>query len=278
MQKSPQKKTPVLRHIWYPSFLEEARRHQGPTWLRYGVLGAWFAMLVLNAFSSALLPRTIQEVSQTRAPLYLDPAPYAFSIWGLIFLGLGAYAAYQWIPIHPRGARLAETRAPMLVSMACGALWPVAIAYEQMPLAMGLVIGMLAGAAFAYRRFQGEQAKGVAQRLCVSWPLGLYLGWLSIATVLSVTGVMTDEMGVRSFLLPPVAWAALAILAMGGLGAAMGFLNRDWAFDAALVWGLVAIAGEQRTPPIGWAVVFAVGLVVFALIAGSKRVRPSTFP
>ncbi|MNY37295.1 hypothetical protein D3C86_1718480 [compost metagenome] len=109
-------------------------------------------------------------------------------------------------------------------------------------------------------------------------PFGLYLGWLSLATALSAASVMANELGMRAVLVPPVAWAAIAILALGGLGAALGYLRRDWAFDAALAWGLVAIAGEQRTPPIGWAVVFAIGLMVFALIASSKRTRSFHLP
>lgn len=274
MQKSPEKKAPTLRHTWIPSFIVESRRHQGPPWLRYGVLIAWLAMVLLNVFSFALLPKTIQEVSQARTPLYLDPAPYAFSIWGLLFAALGAYAVYQWLPFHARSEYLAETRAPMLASFVCGALWPVAVGFERMPLAFALIVGMLAGGIIAYRRYHTEAAQGMAERLCVNLPFGLYLGWLSLATAISAAGVLADDLGFRAFLVPPVAWAACAILALGVLGAAVGYVKRDWAFDAALAWGLIAVAGQQRTPPIGWAVVFAVGLMVFGLIAGSRRNLP----
>ncbi|MBO9539015.1 tryptophan-rich sensory protein [bacterium] len=274
MQKAPQTKAPTLRHTWLSRYIEEGKRYQGPAWLRYGVLGAWLVMTLLNVFSFALLPMTVQQVSQLRTPLYLDPAPYAFSIWGLLFAALGAYAVYQWLPFHPRGALLAETRVPMLVSFVCGILWPVAVGFVQMPLALLLIVGMLASAAVAYQRFKPEAAHGMPQRLCVSWPLGLYLGWLSLATVVSLAGVLTDDLGLRSVLLSSVAWSAIAILGLGGLGAVLGYRKRDWAFNAALGWGLIAIAGEQRTPPIGWAVVFAIALMAFGLIAGSRRRTP----
>ncbi|MNX90976.1 hypothetical protein D3C86_1230440 [compost metagenome] len=162
----------------------------------------------------------------------------------------------------------------MLVSLVCGALWPVAVGFVQMPLAFVLILGMLASAAVAYQRFRPEAAHGLPQQVCVSWPLGVYLGWLSLASVVSLAGVLTDDLGLQSVLLSPIAWSAIALLALGGVGAVMGYRKRDWAFNAALGWGLVAVAGEQRTPAIGWAVVFAIALMAFGLIAGSRRRTP----
>src|SRR5262245_55981834 len=65
----------------------------------------WIAFLatVLNLAFNALAPHlplgkgSILEITQ-RHPTLFSPAPYAFSIWGLIYLATLAYAIYQLRP------------------------------------------------------------------------------------------------------------------------------------------------------------------------------------
>ena len=65
------------------------------------VLIAVIATIVVNGLANAL-PINGQgtgEISD-RFDVYFVPAGYVFSIWGLIYVGLVAYAVYQATPAH----------------------------------------------------------------------------------------------------------------------------------------------------------------------------------
>ena len=57
------------------------------------------AMIAVNAMASAIPinGQTTGEISD-RFEVFFVPAGYVFSIWGLIYLGLMAYAVYQALP------------------------------------------------------------------------------------------------------------------------------------------------------------------------------------
>ena len=236
---------------------------------------AWAGYAGLNTFSALLLPRSISQEAARQAPLLIDPAGYAFSIWFPIFVGQGAYAIYQATPAGRRNPRVAAARGPMLASFAFGALWPVAVAFQRLDVANVILFGMLGTGIVAYRRLRpaGAPAADREESLAARVPTSAYVGWLTIAGLVSATGVAVNQFGARPLLLPAVAWAALGIGAAGAAAAAVGYAKRDSVYAAAIAWGLVAIAVEQQPPAIPAAVAGAVVLAAAGVVAGLRRRR-----
>ena len=68
---------------------------------------AVLATIVVNALAN-ILPFNGQETGaiSDRFAIYFVPAGYVFSIWGLIYLGLIAYAIFQALPAQRENPRL----------------------------------------------------------------------------------------------------------------------------------------------------------------------------
>ncbi|MBM2577372.1 tryptophan-rich sensory protein [Jannaschia sp. Os4] len=194
----------------------------------------------------------------------MQPAGWAFAIWGPIYVWLVASAAWGVWRRRDDPAWDA-TRAPLIVSLGAGVPWlAVASAPGQWaPLAAtGLILVMLWGAVRA------TLAAPRTERLQLRGALGLYAGWLTAASAVSV-GLLGAGYGL---LLPPAGWA----LVVAGLATAVavGVLLRRGVgtYAAAVAWALVAVGARNDWSGPGLAAL-ACALVVMA-VWGWARTRP----
>lgn len=123
------------------------------------------------------------------------------------------------------------TRLPLIVSLTVGTFWlPVAVVSPLWSTVMICV--MLGGALVAlYRSPKHNSGFG-------AWPIGLYAGWLSAASCVSVSVVLTGY-GVLTETLSTILFLALAI-AIGF--AVQWMLKRAPTYGIAVVWALIAVA------------------------------------
>lgn len=196
-------------------------------------------------------------VPQVDAPV--QPAGYAFAIWGLIYLWLIAGTGFGLVA---RGAApdWRAGRVPLLASLGVGSFW-IAVAQVSVIWATLLIWVMLATALAALRR------AGHADRWLQREPIGAYAGWLTAASCVSV-GLVLAGYGVTSGTVAACIGLALAL----GIAAAMQRARPDCvAYSAAVVWALIGVILSNLAPPnpavLGLAAVGAVFLATAALRA-----------
>src|SRR3989304_4501303 len=160
------------------------------------------APITVNALAN-ILPfngQTTGEISD-RFPIRFVPAGYAFSIWGLIYLGLLGLALFQALP-------------PPIFAMAV------------------LLLALIA----LYRRLRAANQPGAGFHWCVQLPFSIYLGWISVATIANAAQLLTflnwDAWG-----LSPEVWAAIMLAPAATLGLAVLRREGGWAYALVLVWG-----------------------------------------
>lgn len=162
-----------------------------------------------------------------------QPAGWAFSIWGPIYLAL-IFAAV--IGLMRGGGDWERAAKPLAVSLAVGVFWVAAANRAPLPATIMTVV-MWAFAILAWLR-RGEP---LWQRL----PLGLYAGWLTAASGVAISAVLTGY-----GILPAQAAAILMLLVV--LIVALIITTRrqsDWTFAPALIWALFGVIAANLTPP-----------------------------
>lgn len=196
---------------------------------------------------------------QADAPL--EPAGWAFSIWGVIYLWLVASAVFGLLR-RPGDPGWDAARGPLIISLAVGVPW-LWVA-ERSPLAAtAMIVVMLAGAVAALLR------AGPADRWLLAAPLGLYAGWLTAATGVSLAATLAGY-GLTGP--APAAWIGLA----AALGAAALVLSRTPApeYAVAVAWALLAvILNDADAPAVLWA--SGAGIALVAALAGRAALRPA---
>jgi hypothetical protein len=209
------------------------------------------AAIVGNIFTNYVSQRfpfngqTNAQVSY-KYPTPLTPAGYAFSIWGLIFMSLLAYAVWQLLPAQRRNPLPDAVARPLVWANLLTGLWLVVFAYELLVPSMLTMLGILACLAVVYGR-----ARQFVRRTESPWyssiPFGLYLGWISVATVVNVTLVLgttwqpDEEVSLQ-----------LAIVLVGiTAGLALNVTRRfaELAYPTTVAWGLLGIYVARRSDP-----------------------------
>lgn len=173
-----------------------------------------------------------------------QPAGYAFSIWLPIYLALiaaGAWGMYR----HPDSPAWDRVSLPLAVSLAIGVFW-VQVAHLSPLWATAMIIPMMVLALFALARCN-EPWQLV--------PVGLYAGWLTAASAVAVSVVLTGY-GWMS----PVPAAVLLLVAAVALAAWMVWAVRGtWPYRAAFIWALLGVMVANVSP-------LNVGVLLLALI------------
>jgi len=193
----------------------------------------------------------------------VQPAGYAFGIWGLIYL---------WLVVHAGFGLFARADArdwdagrwPLAASMVLGAPW-IAVANASAVWATVLIWGMWAGAVAALWRAP-RRDRWLAQA-----PLGIYAGWLTAAASVSV-GLMLGGYGVTG----ETAAAIIALVLALALGAAVQTgLGRAPEYGLTLVWALVAVVVANFGSVWPVAALAAAGALAMAAAALRAGLRPA---
>ena len=232
---------------------------------RWLVLLAVVANIGISYYSSVypLNGQTMRQVS-AKYPTLLTPAGYAFSIWGLIFLGQLGYAGWQLLPAQ-RTHVLPEVLArPLVVAHLTTAAWVVLFAYEQIFPSIGVMLLILGSLIMVYGRGR-RRVLATAAPAWTSWAASLYLGWISVAAVINIT------IGVQQLWHPAMGLAVTVSLAMifiiVVIALIMSRTNGEFGFALVVAWALVAlwVAKLREVPELGWA---ALAGAVVAAVAG----------
>lgn len=200
----------------------------------------------------------------------LRAAGYAFSIWGLIYLGLAAYALHQ-LTSAAETPTLAALAWPSAVAICgCGA-WILASAFNAQWLSVAIIVisaaSLIAGLVRA-----ADEAPAFRDRLLIVWPLSLLAGWLTIASAINIITVLTAQ----GLIAPNLTWAVLGVAAVALVGGAVGWRLRSAIYLAPIVWGLAAVgvAEQADKPTVAWfAASAALALAIEATVILGRRGR-----
>ena len=184
----------------------------------------------------------------------VQPAGYAFSLWGLIYAALVVHGAFGlWK--RAQDPAWDAPRIPLAIAAVLGTVWmPIA---HASPLWGTLTIWPMAGAALAAFAL----ADPARDRWLLSAPIALLAGWLSAASAVA-TGVFLGGNGV----LAPVP-AALAMLVLVLLIAIpMQRLRRGMpVYGLAVIWALAGIVVVNLSEMPVVAIAAALGIIAMAV-------------
>lgn len=226
--------------------------------------------LVVNGLANALPlnGKTTGEISD-RFEVFFVPAGYVFSIWGLIYIALIAFAIYQALPAQRENPRLRRIGYWFALSCAANLVWLFLWHYEVFVWTIIVMLALLLSLIVIYLRLDiGRQRVSRVEKWCVNIPFSLYLGWISVATIANAADVL-DFLNWNGWGITPQVWAVIMLVVGLMLAAAMSFLRGDIAYQLVLVWAFIGIALKQAdTPMVANSAWVVSGLVVLVLILG----------
>lgn len=196
----------------------------------------------------------------------LRAASYAFSVWGLIYAWLAAYAIWQATPGQRDNPRLAKLAWPAVAANVGIGAW-IWLASANVRWATVVVIlasaGVLAAGLLAARP---RLATDKRERLLAWQPLAMLAGWLTIASALNVLDVATSA----GLLNPSAGRGAGLAGVVAVLALTLAFIDRARliAYPLVVAWGLVAVWIAERSDHVLAAWAALASAVLLMAVAG----------
>ncbi len=242
------------------------------------VILAVAATLVVNTLANVLPLNGLNtgQISDS-FKVFFVPAGYVFSIWGLIYLALIAYAIFQALPSQRENLRLQKISGWFLLSSLANIAWIFLWHFQQFPFTLLAMLTLLVSLLVIYLRLgTGTSLKvTAAEKWMMRVPFSLYLGWITVATIANVTDVLY-YLNWNGWGIAPQVWSVIMLAVAVVVAALMAFLKRDAVYLAVLVWAFVGIAVKfQGTSLVYLSALISAGLVA-ALMVYSMLTQPRT--
>ncbi|WP_166996520.1 TspO/MBR family protein [Paramicrobacterium fandaimingii] len=245
------------------------------------VLAIVGAMIGSGAFGGTPIQKAAGGALSSDATL-IAPAGSAFSIWSVIYAGLLCYAVWQALPRE--ATRLVHRRVGYAValSMILNAAWIGVVQGGMLTLSVIVIAALLVVLGWIFRQLQiiARGHVSVKEAVILDGTMGLYLGWVTIATAANVAALLV-AVGFTGWGISPDIWGTAVVVVAAVIGVSTAVAGRGrLAPAAALIWGLVWLAVARLTGEpasftvgiagIGAAVVIAVAVIAARLVAGAR--------
>jgi benzodiazapine receptor len=218
------------------------------------------------AITLPLNNRTTQAISDTY-PILFTPANYVFSIWGIIYIGLIAFSLFQLFAKSHHGEVGNRVRVAFILSNLANGLWIVWWHYDQLILSAVTMLVLLGSLIYLYSQLPAWKTKQhPLYRLCITLPISIYLGWISVATIANIS-VLLYALGWDGLRISGDYWAGFLCLIAADLAVNFLWVRRDYPFAAVIVWALIGILVKQGSAqPLAILATVSLALVLFMTV------------
>jgi benzodiazapine receptor len=240
-------------------------------------------MLVVNILANALPINNITTGAVSDGiPSLFTPAGYVFSIWGVIYLALIGFGIYQALPKQKDNPRLERIGLWFFISSLFNSAWIFAWHYRQFALSVILMLGLLVSLLMTYLRAgivkqsnmknsNISRAARVAEYVFIDLPFGIYLGWISVATIANISSLLV-VLGWGGFGLSAVTWTIIMLVVGALLGILMILLRHEVAYALVIIWAFMGIfVSRTDQPAIQNTALVTAALVTLVLLVSRLR-------
>jgi hypothetical protein len=224
----------------------------------------------VNPFRDGAQPLRAQQPSQ------LEPAGYAFSIWGPIYLLAIAYGIWQLTRAGRSDAATARI-APLATALyLSSSIWLCAAKYGPLWLTPVILAIMAMCAAWSLCLSVAGTPRAGAAWWCGVLPFAVYAGWTLCATFVNIAEVAPGY-GFDRFGLSAAGYALLSLGVVTALAGVLLWLTKaSLPLAATILWALAAIAVAAATRGHDARVIVGALVAGAAVIALSSAIRLSS--
>ncbi len=244
-----------------------------------------FLLMVLFNFLANWLPlngKTTGELSDNYPNLFVPSGP-TFSIWGVIYLFLLIFTIYQARTLFTSQSSVVNAVVHhlgiwYLASSILNTLWIIAWHYELLPVSVAIMWLLLLSLILAnFGVSNSESYLSAGQKFLTKATFGIYLGWISVATIANMTAWLTAIQWSSG--LEEDTWAVIMILIgtmltlYGASRLSNGYLT------LAVVWAFVGIIFKRTAEnPMYFSITYVAGgcallLFIYSLVLIRKDMK-----
>lgn len=185
--------------------------------------------------------KTLATLSDKYSTL-INPASYAFSIWGFIYLGLIGFAIYQVLP-SKRKIKVIDNIAPALwLNLLANGAWLAFFHYELIWSSLIAMLTVLATLIYINLTIHANRS---ALPNWIRWTFQVYFGWVAVATTVNFSSCFDTLNGSQMLGFNDRFWYFTILIFVTIITFFTIQKIRAFWFSISMVWAFVAIALNQ---------------------------------
>ncbi|QKJ20895.1 tryptophan-rich sensory protein [Microbacterium hominis] len=204
----------------------------------------------------------------------IAPGTGAFRIWSVIYTGMLAYAIWQALPGQRHDERQRRIGWWVLASLVLNAVWIGVVQADLLYLSLPVIVALLAVLCYLFVLLRRSTPKNRIEAVVADGAIGLYLGWVIIATAANATAILVAA-GFDGFGLPAEVWSVIVLAVAAVIGVALALWGGGRIAPAtSLSWGIAWVAVARITDEPASTVTGVAAVVAAAVvIAGTAFAR-----
>lgn len=175
----------------------------------------------------------------------IQPAGFAFSIWGLIYALLFIWIIRIFFVDRWNSEVYQRIGYWLPVNFLLNGFWIIAFTQEWLLVSVITIFTLLFTLVIMYLKINSTDYRWF-NRL----PFSIYFGWVSVAAIVNVFAwlVQTDVTSVLG--LNELSWTIIMLIVATLLAAYVALRYRDWLYPLVFVWSFIAIFAENEQTSI----------------------------
>lgn len=231
-----------------------------------GYFIAFVIMIIMNYSAGSSVGNVADD-----NPTIIQPAGFAFSIWGLIYVLIFIWLIKLFFSKSDKTTVIERLTYWPIINFILNGVWIVVFTQQWMIISTVVILALL----FTLFKMHTIISAGVYHwydRL----PFSIYFGWVTIASIVNIFTTFSNY-NIESFLgMSELVWTITLVVAAALIGMFIaGFFN-DWLYSLVLIWpffGIYMASGDVST---GLNITLAAAsliLVITAIIIISKKIK-----
>lgn len=191
---------------------------------------------------------TMSTISGNYRSLF-TPAGFAFSIWGIIYIGLFAFTLYYG-PLFKSTPQkeniISNIKGWFVLSCVCNCVWIISWLNDHLLISViVMVILFISLIKIITNNKQSFQTYNTKQKVLFEIPFQIYAGWISVALIANIAAYLT-KIQWSALGISPELWTLIMITIAITLHLYMLWKQNLFFFVTVLSWALAAIAVANK--------------------------------
>lgn len=228
-------------------------------------LAAFVIMVFLNYWSAT----NVGSVANNNQAI-IQPAGFAFSIWGLIYILLLIWIIK--IFFSKTGEEVArKAKFWPAANFLLNGLWILVFTAEWVALSTIVIIALLYTIVKIYLSMNHKSLHWFDR-----FPFSIYFGWVSVATIVNIFTLAVSTNNESIFGISELSWTLAVLAGVTIFAFIIGYYFKDWLYPLVIIWtyGGIYIENESAYTVLDILLVLScVVLLVVTFVEGLKKVN-----
>ncbi|MFD1174572.1 tryptophan-rich sensory protein [Oceanobacillus picturae] len=242
----------------------------------------WKISLIYLLFFSGMIFVNYSVGSQVgqvanQDPALIQPAGYAFSIWGLIYLLLFVWIIKGFFARDPKADLYRELRFMIPLNFVLNSLWIITFTQQMILLSAGIIILLLLSLVGIYQKVHRHKTSNT----CDYAPFSIYTGWVSLASIVNVFTYVERSNALSFIGIGEAGWTLVAVLGISLVAISIILYQRDLFYPLVLIWTFSAIIINLQSNALQWVLIGCIiivsAFILYSLFTRLKRRRYRIF-